>query len=117
MVSEDGLFPTPLILHLGKYLDIPLVHKRVKGDTFKHIVDKVGRRLSSWKSRFVSKADKALLIHTTTAIIPFYIMQIAKLPSATIDELERVNRNFLWGHDEDNKRKLHTFSLENYMQP
>lgn len=32
-----------------------------------------------------------------TSSVPIYTMQTAKLPGGICDELDRTNRNFLWG--------------------
>ena len=51
-------------------------------------------------------AGRAVLIHTSTAAIPSYVMQCSHLSVKILEGLDRVNRNFLWGSLET-ARKIH----------
>ncbi|CAL9019238.1 unnamed protein product [Prunus brigantina] len=88
---------SPLTNNLGKYLGMPLLHSRVTKTTYNNLVDKVHARLASWKSRVLSSAGRATLIHAVTSAIPVFAMQTAKLPMSICDELDNLNRNFFWG--------------------
>lgn len=46
---------------LGKYLGIPILHKRVTKSNFQFVVDKVKQRLSAWKARNLSLAGRVPL--------------------------------------------------------
>ena len=52
----------------------------------------------------LSFAGRAILIQASSAAIPSYIMQCAKLLGRILDGLDRVNRNFLWRTTETAKR-------------
>ena len=54
----------------------------------------------------LSLARRAVLIQASSAVIPSYVMQCAALPGRVLDGIDRVNRNFLWGTTE-NQRKVH----------
>lgn len=94
---------SPLTSDLGKYLGVPLIHKRITRNTYNYLLDKVSTRLASWKARTLSLAGRLTLIKSVTSSIPIYVMQTTKLPASICDELDQFNRNFLWGHTEDNK--------------
>ena len=70
-------------------------------------MEKVKLNLAGWKASMLSLAGRATLIQTTTAAIPVYSMQTAKVPLGVCDEIGKGNRNFLWGGTEA-KRKLHS---------
>ncbi|KAK4283181.1 hypothetical protein QN277_000163 [Acacia crassicarpa] len=89
---------------LGKYLGVPLHHKRVTKESFHYVVDKVKTRLSNWKTRLLSSAGRATLISSVTTAIPGYVMQTTLLPISTCESLDRSNRQFLWGNTEEQKR-------------
>lgn len=91
---------------LGKYLGVPLLHKRASKDHFKHIIEKVQCKLSGWKSNTLMLAGRATLIQATTSTIPSYTMQTMNFPVNVCDKLDRINRDFLWG-DTPEKKKLH----------
>ncbi|CAL9017991.1 unnamed protein product [Prunus brigantina] len=55
---------SPLIDCLGNYLGVPLIQSRITKDTYVGIVDKVQRRLASWKSHTLSMAGRLTYLHT-----------------------------------------------------
>lgn len=65
---------SPLTSDLGKYLGVPLIHRRVNNCTYQYLVDKVANRLAAWKSRTLSLAGRLTLIKSVTWSIPNYVM-------------------------------------------
>lgn len=91
---------------LGKYLGIPFLHKRVTKDHFNHILEKIQKRLSCWKSNTLMLAGRATLIQSSASPIPSYTMQTMKIPASVCDKIDCLHRNFLWG-DTPNKKRIH----------
>jgi hypothetical protein len=56
--------------------------------------------------RKICEAGRETLIQSTTFALPMYTMQTALLPQKVCDELDGMNRNFLWGST-DEKGKVH----------
>ncbi|KAF7801954.1 ribonuclease H [Senna tora] len=56
-------------------------------------------------------AGRVSLIKSVTSSIPIFHMQNNSIPQSIIQEFEKAERKFLWG-EEENKRKLHTYSWE-----
>ena len=44
--------------NLGRYLGFPLIYQGRNGDAFNFLIDKVQKKLSGWKAKFLSKARK-----------------------------------------------------------
>lgn len=101
----------PLTQDLGKYLGSPLLHKRINKSLFNDILEKLRTRLSGWKARHLSLAARTTLIQSVTSTIPSYNMQIMELPRRFCDEVDKINRNFLWG-DTDNQKKVHLLNWD-----
>ncbi|KAI5327836.1 hypothetical protein L3X38_027232 [Prunus dulcis] len=97
---------SPLTEDLGKYLGMPMLHSRITKLTYGSLIDKVHKRLASWKSKFLSLAGRATLIQAVTSAVPIYAMQTSKLPVSVGQELDKLNRNFFWGGSEK-KLKIH----------
>lgn len=86
------------IANLGTYMGFPLRHTRSSNQDFNFIIDRVKQKLAGWKANLLSFAGLRILIQASTSAIPSYVMQINYLPSRILDSLDRLNRNFLWGH-------------------
>ena len=98
-----GFAPTS---YLGKYLGIPIRQPSMSSREYNFILDRVKQKLAGWKTNLLSLAGCAVLIQASLAAIPSYVMQCAALPGRVLDGIDRVNRNFLWGTTE-NQRKMH----------
>ncbi|XP_024171911.1 uncharacterized protein LOC112177904 [Rosa chinensis] len=96
---------SPLTSDLGKYLGMPLIHSRVNKFTYVSILDKVQSRLSAWKCKNLSLVGRLTLIQSVTVAIPNYAMQTARFPMSICDDLDKINRNFLWD-DLESKKKV-----------
>ncbi|KAK4283978.1 hypothetical protein QN277_000873 [Acacia crassicarpa] len=59
LCSMLGFQVTP---DLGKYLGVPLYHKRVMKGSYKGIFDKVRNKLSGWKASVLSLAGRSTLV-------------------------------------------------------
>lgn len=101
---------------LGKYLGVPLLHKRVTKVTFSPLVQNVQRKLAGWKGRFLSMAGRTALIRSMLMAIPYYQMQTLLLPKGVLGEIEQVCRNFLWNQGE-HTRTPHLVAWENVKRP
>lgn len=88
----------PLTADLGKYLGVPLIHKRVSKTTYYHILEKVQDRLAGWKAEQLSMAGRTLLVQSVTSAIPVYTMQTTRIPEAINQEIDRRNCRFVWGN-------------------
>ena len=67
-------------------------------------LERVKKKLAGWKANLLSLASRAILIQASTTTIPAYVMQCTALPKKLLDNLDRVNRNFLWGSTDDAKK-------------
>ncbi|KAF7844636.1 putative RNA-directed DNA polymerase [Senna tora] len=101
---------------LGKYLGVPIIHGRRTKHTYSFIVDKVQNRLSSWKSSSLSLAGRVTLVQSVTSAIPSYVMQTVELPVTVCNEIEKANRKFIWGGNE-NRRKVHLVGWDKLCNP
>ena len=79
------------------YLGLPLgaPHKSVRiWDT---IEERFRRRLATWKRQYISKGGRVTLIRSTLSNLPIYFMSLFRIPSLVCKRLEKIQRDFLWG--------------------
>ncbi|XVF14883.1 hypothetical protein REPUB_Repub09cG0099300 [Reevesia pubescens] len=91
---------------LGTYLGVPIHSQRVSKLTYHSLLDKVKKRLSSWKVNQLSLAGRTTLVQSVSSTIATYTMQSSKLPCSVINEIDKMNRSFLWGGTNE-QRKIH----------
>lgn len=75
---------------LGKYMGVPIFHKRVGLNTFNYVIDKVKQRLSTWKSRTLSIVGRVTLAISVVQAMPIYVMQSSIIPRGTCDEIDKL---------------------------
>lgn len=59
---------------LGKYLGVPILHKRVNCRSFQFILNKVDQRLSTWKAKILSFVGRITLTQSVLQALPTYVM-------------------------------------------
>ncbi|XP_028775264.1 uncharacterized protein LOC114732140 [Neltuma alba] len=102
--------------NLGRYLGVPLLHKRITKDTYRYIEDSINKKLSGWKAKSLSLAGRITLAQSVLSTIPFFAMQTTKLPAATCHRIETLIRNFIWGDSESHK-SIHLVNWSTLCQP
>lgn len=101
---------------LGRYLGIPFIHGKITKKTFKLLLDKVYSRLVGSKAKVLSMTRRITLIKSMTLAIPGYVMQTTKIRKAICDSIDKCNRSFLQG-DNDQKRHVHLVSWKEMCKP
>ena len=108
-----GVSSTP---DLGRYLGFPLRSNGRNTKDFNFVVERVQSKLSSWKAKLLSPPGRVVLIQSVTSSIPAYYMQNTMLPSKVCSDLDKLNRDFLWGSSRDSK-KMHLVGWDKVCRP
>lgn len=93
-----------------RYLGLPL------GAPFKSIairdgvIEKMEKRVASWKKIYLSKGGRLTLIKSTLSSILTYFLSLFPLPTGLAKRLERFQRDFLW----DSLGREHNLHLVNW---
>ncbi|XVF57400.1 hypothetical protein PTKIN_Ptkin06aG0202400 [Pterospermum kingtungense] len=61
--------------------------------------------MDSWSNRFLSQAERGVMIRAVAQAIPSYLMHCFKLPTTLLHELEQIFARFWWG-GRRSKRKV-----------
>lgn len=88
-----------LVNDLGRYLGVPIIHKRVTKSTYREVVTKVQNRVAKWNPEKISLAGRLTLNQAVLTAMPNHFMQSTTLPVGICDEIDRLRRRFLWGGD------------------
>ena len=80
-----------------KYLGLPLGASFKAKSIWDDILEKVDRRLASWKRLYLSKGGRVTLIRSTLSNLPTYFLSLYPIPASVADCLEKLQQDFLWG--------------------
>ncbi|XP_059451054.1 uncharacterized protein LOC132181841 [Corylus avellana] len=86
------------------YLGLPALVGKSRTIAFRHIIDRVRKRLNDWKLKFLSQARKEILLKAVVQAIPTYCMSVFRLPKSLCSEINSLMQKFWWGHKEKDKR-------------
>ncbi|CAJ2658352.1 unnamed protein product [Trifolium pratense] len=62
------------------------------------------KRLNTWSGRQLSYGGRITLINSVLASLPVYFFSFFKAPKCVINQLVRIQRNFLWGGGLEDKK-------------
>ena len=100
----------------SKYLGIPLCLGFPKKHLWDSVVERIEKKLSSWKGRYLSMGGRVTLIKSVLSSIPVYFLSCFHCPKAVVRRIERLQRDFLW-NDSIGKKKYHLVQWENVCKP
>jgi hypothetical protein len=89
-----GLSGIPKSQHFDMYLGLPALVGKSHINDFQNIIDRVQRRVSYWKTRFMSLPRKEILLKATVQAIPMYIMRVFLLLKELCRELNSIMQKF-----------------------
>ncbi|XP_057489420.1 uncharacterized protein LOC130775285 [Actinidia eriantha] len=99
----EGIDMRSLVTRLGCNTGIlPFTYLPPLGLSFKSkvvwgpVVDRVKRRLASWKRQYLSKGGKLTLIKSSLSSMPTYLLSLFTVPKSIAMRLEKLMRDFLW---------------------
>lgn len=93
------------------YLGLPLASGFKKRESWSGLVENFRSKLAIWKRRYLTKAGRLVLVNSTLATLPIFMMSLFVMPISVGEELERIMRNFLWGSTEE-KKKFHLIAWD-----
>lgn len=91
----------------GTYLGFPIITRKRRPVDFQFIIDKIRARLASWKTRFINIACRTTLAQATLNSIPNRYMQYTLRPRKILKQIDKVQRDVIWGTTEEKKKLPH----------
>lgn len=101
---------------IGRYLgSLPYVGRN-KRSRYKTIIDKMQNKLAGWKSQCLSMAGRITLAQSVLGSMTIFNMQHEKFHVTVCREMEKIQRNFVWGSSVE-KKKIHLIKWETICLP
>jgi hypothetical protein len=79
-----------------KYLGLPLSIFKLKKEDLQPLVDKIARRLPTWKSNQMPPIGRVTMANAVLSAIPIYLLVAIDAPKWVIKGIDKVRRGFLW---------------------
>jgi hypothetical protein len=102
--------------YFGKYLGVPLIGRAPKRANFQYIIDQASTKLSITKANQLSFAGRVALAKSVIEAVPIYPMMSSKIPKSCLDEIQMMQRQFIWG-DMEQKRRFHAVGWDKISVP
>lgn len=100
----------------SKYLGLTLYVGSSKKHLWDAVVERIDKRLSSWKGRYLSLGGRLTLIKSVLSSIPIYYLSCFRCPKSVVDRIEKLQQDFLW-NDSIEKKKYHLVRWETVCKP
>ncbi|CAM8986748.1 unnamed protein product [Rhodiola kirilowii] len=99
-----------------KFLGVQVGGNPAKKASWDLIIQRFKQKLASWRRANLSMAGRVVLIKSALCSLPLYYASIYKMPSSVSQEMEKIQRTFLWGGTES-RRKIHYVKWETVKKP
>jgi len=86
-----------------QYLGLPLGANMRKASAWKSIIEKVQKRLKTWKSSCLSRAGRLVLVKSVLNSLPLYYLSLFKVPKKVANDIVRLQRKFLWSGNKEGR--------------
>jgi hypothetical protein len=77
-----------------KHLGLPALIGRSRISTFNGIKGRIWNRINRWKEKFLSHAEKEVLLKSVIQAIPTYTMSVFRLPKTLCKEINAMMGQF-----------------------
>jgi len=101
---------------LFKYLGLEVGGNPRKKKFREFVLSKLKARLSVWKRRFLSMAERICLIKSIIIVVPLFYLSLFKAPDSVYTSIISIQRRFLWGWGKE-KRPISWVSWEDLCKP
>lgn len=82
------------------YLGMPLGANTKSKKIWNGVIGKCGKKLSRWKSQYLSLGGRVILINSVLDALPPCMMSLFPIPASVIKILDNIRRSFLWQENE-----------------
>lgn len=100
------MFGCPVVDLPIKYLRVPSHHEKLSREDIQPLVNKIIKKIASWRGKLLSHAARVTMIRTCIISIPINLLSFIKFPKWAIMILDTHMANCLW-NDSDGNHKYH----------
>jgi hypothetical protein len=76
------------------YLGIPMIHRRLRNSDWQGVIDRFKKRLSTWKTKFLSSGRRLVLLNSVLSSLPTFMMSFFEIPVGVLKKLDAIRSRF-----------------------
>ncbi|XP_058752127.1 uncharacterized protein LOC131625264 [Vicia villosa] len=115
MLSASSFLSCNIDVFPCKFIGVMIGDIPRKAYLWKHLVNNLRNKLSSWKGKNLSMGGRVVMINAVLNAMPVYFLPLYKAPIQVLKEIKRIESNFLWRGK--NKRIIHWVSWDTVCSP
>jgi hypothetical protein len=89
-------FPCQISEFPCKYLGLPLSPRTLRKEDWQPLLDKLARRLATWRTALLTESGRLILISSVLMMISVYHMLSLDLPAWVLKTINKACRKFFW---------------------
>lgn len=86
------------------YLGLPIGGSPRRLTFWEPVIQKLRKRLSSWKSKNLSFGGRVCLVKSVLSALPLYFISCYRMPKGVIKKCNQIMMRFLWGGSEEDRK-------------
>lgn len=80
------------------------------------MVERIEKKLSSWKGRYLLIGGKMILLKSILSSMPLFFLSMFTAPKTIVRRIEKLQLDFLW-HSKDGDSKIHHLNWDSVCHP
>jgi hypothetical protein len=90
----EQLFGCKKVSYSFRYLGIPMHCRRLNNKDWKMIEDRIEKRLSSWKGKYLSVEGRLVLINSVLSSLPMFMLSFFEVPKGVLEKIDYFQSRF-----------------------
>ncbi|XP_061347266.1 uncharacterized protein LOC133292825 [Gastrolobium bilobum] len=104
------------VRNMGRYLGSMMQHGRASKELYAGIIENVRDKMNAWNQQSLSQAGRITLSQSVVVSMPYFQMQSCKIPLSVCNEIEKLQRSFIWG-DKEGRKANHLINWSTITSP
>jgi hypothetical protein len=94
---EKGSYPF-------RYLGIPMHYRKLNNKDWEKIEERIEKKLSSWKGKYLSVGGRLVLINSVLTSLPMFMLSFFEIPKGVLEKIDYFRSRFFWQNDSQKKK-------------
>jgi ribosomal protein L21E len=94
-----------------KYLRLPMHYRKLSNKDWEIIEERIEKKLSSWKGKYISVGGRLVLINSVLSRLPMFMLSFFKIPKGVLKKIDYFRSRFFW--QQYNQKRKHRLTKWN----